>query len=121
MRDIEYYVIGEHKFEIVEKIPSGYHVWNIGDNMGRDDLIPLARRMSDDIRSDDYYKIDPKSLKAIHLDVDEVRVLREASAWGINDLKSARIWERNTGRSYNAIKRIDNAVASVSIFERISE
>lgn len=23
-----------HRFEVVEKIPSGFFVWNIGDNMG---------------------------------------------------------------------------------------
>ena len=28
-------------FEIVEKIPSNYFVWNIGENMGTDEYIPI--------------------------------------------------------------------------------
>ena len=30
-------------FEIVEKIPESFYVWNIGDNMGADEWLPLAQ------------------------------------------------------------------------------
>ena len=30
-------------FEIVEKIPAGFFVWNIGENMGSNEYIPLAQ------------------------------------------------------------------------------
>lgn len=30
-------------FEIVNKIPVGFFVWNIGENMGSDEYIPLAQ------------------------------------------------------------------------------
>lgn len=33
-----------HTFEIVEKIPSGFFIWNIGENMKRDDYIPLCEK-----------------------------------------------------------------------------
>lgn len=30
-------------FEIVDKIPTGFFVWNIGDNMGHDEYIPVCQ------------------------------------------------------------------------------
>ena len=35
-----------HTFEIVEKIPAGFYVWNIGKNMGSDEYIPLAEDLN---------------------------------------------------------------------------
>ena len=32
-------------FEIVEKIPSNYLVWNIGENMGTDLYIPICQML----------------------------------------------------------------------------
>lgn len=31
-----------HTFEIVDRVPPGYHIWNIGDNMA-DGYLPLCR------------------------------------------------------------------------------
>lgn len=33
---------GTDVFEIVEKIPANHFVWNIGENLGIDEYIPLA-------------------------------------------------------------------------------
>ena len=30
-------------FEIVEKIPASFFVWNIGDNIGLDEYIPICK------------------------------------------------------------------------------
>ena len=42
----------EDVFEIVNKISRGFIVWNIGDNMGTDEYIPLAMRLSYDKNDD---------------------------------------------------------------------
>lgn len=34
-----------HTFEIVEKIPGNYLVWNIGENMGTDLYIPICQML----------------------------------------------------------------------------
>ena len=34
-------------FEIVEKIPKNYFVWNIGENMGTDEYIPICEYIND--------------------------------------------------------------------------
>ena len=110
-----------YKFEIVGRIPSGYVVWNIGNNMGADDLIPLAQRMSNDKKSDDYYRINPDTLKAIRLEAGEVKILREAAGFGVDNLKAARSWEKREGRTYISSRKHAAAVESLPIFERISE
>lgn len=33
-------------YKIVEKIPFGFFVWNIGENMGNDEYIPLCQYLS---------------------------------------------------------------------------
>ena len=39
-------------FKIVEKIPSGFYVWNIGENMGSDEYIPLCQDLYPEIKDD---------------------------------------------------------------------
>ncbi|MDQ0360011.1 hypothetical protein [Breznakia pachnodae] len=57
---MEKIVSGKHEFEIVEHVPQGYEIWNIGENM-IDGYLPLAQVDSD-------YKVNPKTLKAIKVD-----------------------------------------------------
>lgn len=35
-------IVGQHTFEIVDFIPYGYHIWNIGKNM-KEDYLPLVQ------------------------------------------------------------------------------
>lgn len=64
----------EDVFEIVEKIPLGFYVWNIGENMGSDEWIPLAQ----DLRpgDKDNFEVNINTLKAIRLNPEEVQKLR---------------------------------------------
>ena len=64
-------------FQIVEKIPAGYYVWNIGANMGTDEYIPMAQ----DLRPEDKenFEINLYTLKAIKLTAEEVKLLRKAA------------------------------------------
>ena len=39
---VEQHNMPTHKFEIVDRVPLGYHVWNIGENMP-DGYLPLCR------------------------------------------------------------------------------
>ncbi|MDF2881302.1 MAG: hypothetical protein K0R54_1859 [Clostridiaceae bacterium] len=38
----EVLIVGQHTFEIVDFIPYGYHIWNIGKNM-KEDYLPLVQ------------------------------------------------------------------------------
>ena len=69
-------------FEIVDKIPTGFFVWNIGDNMGHDEYIPVCQ----DLRpgDKDCFEINTRTLKAIKLSLEEVKLLRKGAGYGVN-------------------------------------
>lgn len=85
-------------YEVVEKMPEGYIVWNIGKNMGTDEYIPICARMSEDKHSDEYYHINPDTVRAIKLNPADVKVLREAAHHGIDNLRSAELVLRKIGQ-----------------------
>ena len=60
-------------FEIVDKIPALFFVWNIGENMGCDEYIPICEALHPGNKND--YSINPNTLKAIKLSVGEVKAL----------------------------------------------
>ena len=51
----------QHTFEIVERVPMGYQIWNIGKNM-IDGYLPLCRVIHGT------FSIEPETLKAIKID-----------------------------------------------------
>lgn len=50
-------------YKIVEKIPFGFYVWNIGEHMGSDEYIPLCQDLYPGIKDD--YSINSDTLRAI--------------------------------------------------------
>lgn len=105
-------------FEIVEKIPRNFFIWNIGENMGHPEYIPLCIDMYPEDR--DNYEINTRTLKAIKLPAEEVKLLRAAAHWGITSkteaekaLKSKRKGGVSDKKRYHAEKTID-------IFNRIT-
>lgn len=51
----------QHTFEIVERVPMGYQIWNIGKNM-IDGYLPLCRVIPGT------FSIEPETLKVITLE-----------------------------------------------------
>lgn len=74
-------------FEIVEKIPETFFIWNIGENMGTDEYIPFAEYLKPDDKED--YQVNPQTLKAIKLSADEVSLLRIAAYCGVANKREA--------------------------------
>ena len=72
-------------FEVVEKIPAGFFVWNIGKNMGTDEYIPICEDLHPEDK--DNYEINASTLKAIRLSREDVEALRKAAHVGINSKK----------------------------------
>lgn len=106
-------------YKIVEKIPFGFFVWNIGENMGSDEYIPLCQYLYPGIKDD--YSINSGTLRAIKLPKEEVELLREAAAWGVNSIETARKALKSRRHSYMAEKKRENARKTIDIFERITE
>ena len=79
-------------YEVVEKIPVRYFVWNIGANMGSDEYIPLAERLypGADVSDPQYYHVNPDTIKAIRMEKAEVKLLRKAAGYSVSDVASAK-------------------------------
>ena len=106
-------------FEIVEKIPAGFFVWNIGDNMGLDEYIPICKDLHPGDK--DNFEIDTASLKAIKLPINEVKALRQAASWGVNSKSTAEKALKSKRTGYNADRKKKAATATIEIFQRITE
>ena len=114
---------GNHDvYEIVEKIPKHFVLWNIGENMENDSLIPFTTRMSDNKQDKEYYYINRNNLKAIELPRNEVKILRKASSYGIENLEICRkiIKSKREPKSYFKKQQLEYAKQSIEIFERIT-
>lgn len=105
----------EDIFEVVDKIPALFFVWNIGDNMGHDDYIPLCEALNTGICS-----INPDTLKAIKLDKAEVLILRKAAGYGVNSKETALRALNKAAKSTMQKTTKQLAEKALPIFERIA-
>lgn len=108
-----------HKFQIVNRIPEGFYVWNIGENMRSDELLPLAEDLKPEDKED--YHVNTETLKAIRLNPEEVRILRKAAGIGVNSLKTAEKALKNKRQGYWSDRKRKAAEMTIDIFRKISE
>ena len=103
-----------HTYEVVEKIPAGFFVWNIGRNAPAG-YIPIA-----ELADGETHTINPDTLKAIKLNDDEITKLDNAASYGITTLKEAQkaIASKRSGRMADRKRAL--ALAAIAVFERIS-
>ena len=105
-------------YEVVGKIPAGFFVWNIGENMGTDEYIPICEDLHPEDK--DNYEINPNTLKAIKLSVEEVKALREAAHFGINSKKTAERALMSKRHGYLSDRKRTEAEKTIDIFKRIT-
>ena len=105
-------------FEIVEKIPSNYFIWNIGKNMGTDEYIPICEDLQPEDK--DSYDINASTLKAIKLSREEVETLREAAHIGIVSKKTAEKALKSKRKGYWSDRKREQAEKTIDIFRRIT-
>ena len=103
-------------YEVVDKIPYGFFIWNIGENMGDKEYIPIAELKSD--KPEDKYSINPNTVKAIKVGADNAKILNKAVTWGINTLADAKRIIK--GKRYRA-NRKQLAELALPILEVITE
>ena len=105
-------------FEIVDKIPENFFIWNIGENMGANEYIPLAQDLKPGDKEN--FEINPETLKAIRLNPEEVQILRKAAGVGVNSLKTAEKALKSKRRGYWSDRKRKAAEMSIDIFQKIS-
>ena len=101
-------------FEIVEKIPENYVIWNIGKNMGTDKYIPICQLKTK-------YDVDLFSLKAVSVTPEEYEKLQNASSWGVSSLENAEKALKSKRRGYVSDKKRELAALTIDIFKRLTE
>ena len=102
----------------MEKIPVGFFVWNIGENMGTDEYIPICEDLHPDDK--DNYEIKTSTLKAIKLSREDVEALREAAHVGIVSKKTAEKALKSKRRGYWSDRKREQAEKTIDIFKRIT-
>ena len=105
-------------FEVVEKIPTGFFVWNIGENMGTDEYIPICEDLHPEDK--DNYEIKTSTLKAIRLSREDVEALREAAHVGIVSKTTAERALKSKRRGYWSDRKREQAEKTIDIFNRIT-
>lgn len=109
---------GKDTFEIVEKIPAGFFVWNIGENMGSDEYIPLAEDLKPNDKEN--FEIRRDTLKAIKLSAEEVKTLRKAAGWGVTSKVAAEKALKSKRKGYISNHKREEAAATIEIFNKIT-
>lgn len=105
-------------FEIVGRIPANFFVWNIGENMGTHDYIPLCEDLHPEDKDD--YSIKRTTLKAIRVTPEEWEKLNDAASVGVNSLQTAAKALKSKRRGYWSDRKRAAAELTIDIFMKIS-
>ena len=106
-------------YEVVEKIPAGFFVWNIGENMGTHEYIPVCQYMKPGDKEN--FEINPDTLKAVKVTPEEWEKLNKAAAWGVGNLLQAEKALKSKRRGYTADRKREAAKMTIEIFRNICE
>lgn len=106
-------------YKMVEKIPFGFYVWNIGENMGTYEYIPVCEDLHPEDKGN--YEINTATLKAVKVTPDEWKKLDKAASWGVGNLKQAEKALKSKRKGYTADKKRAAAELTIEIFRRICE
>lgn len=108
----------ESTYEVVKKIPFGFFVWNIGENMGTHEYIIIAEDLHPEDKDD--YSINTETVKAVPISPDEWEKLDKAANVGVNNLKTAEKALKSKRRGYWSDRKRKAAEMTIDIFKRIS-
>lgn len=92
---IEYITDGKNKFEIVDFVPMGYQIWNIGKNM-IDGYLPLCR-LKNPQPFEGCMEIETETLKAIK--IDEAQIILAAVGGGQNTPEKMKRYIKRYGNA----------------------
>lgn len=98
-------------FEVVEKIPSGFEIWNISE-IGGGEYIPICQTVN--------HNTNTETLKAIKLSKEDVSVLQKAASSGIKTISKAKRTLSRTAKTAYAKENQRRAEKALPILERIT-
>ncbi len=107
-----------HTYTVIEKMPRNYIIWNIGENIGTHNYIPIAEYLHPEDKKD--FSIKEKSVKVIKVTEIEWVKLNNASSIGINNLTMAEKAIKSKRRGYWSDRKRNVAKETIEIFKRIT-
>lgn len=99
-------------FEVVEKMPKNFEVWNI-PQIGNGEYIPICEAGKPD-------KVNIATLKCIRLSEEEVFILHKAAGCGVKTVKSAKVALNRTAKSAFMKRKQILAEKALPILEKIT-
>lgn len=106
-------------FEIVEKIPDGFFVWGIGENMGTHEYIPVCEELHPEDKGN--FEVNLTTLKAVKVTLEEWKKLNKAAGWGVGNLLQAEKALKSKRRGYTSDRKREAAKMTIEIFRNICE
>lgn len=101
-----------YNFEIVEKMPNGFEVWNIPE-IGNGEYIPICQSVD--------YNVNTKTLKAIKLSKEDVAILSKAASAGIKTILGAKKKLSRVAKTAYAKENQKRAEKALPILEKITK
>lgn len=109
----------KRSYEVVEKIPYNFFIWNIGENVGTHEYISIAQWLEPGNK--DNYSINPETVKVVPVTPYEWQKLNNAAHAGIGCLRDAEKAIKSKRHGYWSDRRRKEAENTIDIFRRISE
>lgn len=104
-------------FEIVDKIPACYDVWNIPELCGGE-YAPFC--MTTEPGNKNCFDVNIETLKAVKLSPEDSRILRKAASRGVHAIGQAKRTLARTAKSREMQRKQQLASAALPILERIT-
>ena len=109
----------KNSYEVVEKIPFNFFIWNIGENIGTHEYIPVAEWLNPGAKED--YRINPETVKVIPVTPEDWKKLNAASRVGVSSLTKAEKALNSKRRGYWSDRKRKAAEMTIDIFRKISQ
>ena len=102
----------EYDYQVVSRIPEGYHVWNVNGIVGHPDYLPLCVCYSGT------YSIQPDKLLAIKVASEEKEIMKKSAIWGGDNLEEVK--KRLARKNLKGFKR-ERFEKALPVFEKYTE
>jgi len=109
---METITVGRHVFEIIDHVPLGYEIWNIGKNMP-EGYLPLCR-LKNPQPYEGCREVEADTLKAIR--VEDAQTILAAVGGGQNTVEAMEAYIKRYAKakpntySYRQVQRMKNAL-----------
>lgn len=108
---------GNHTFEVVESVPEGFAVWNIGPIDDAGEYLPLFEPLHPGDPDD--RAVNTETLKAVKVAPDAASRMLGAASWDVRTLKDAERAAASKRKGFISNNRREKAAAALDDFKKL--